>query len=97
MHLPLRMAFELRNLALGKKRPADCVFVYPPRKSSFLTDLIVLQYVDVVLSVNYSEAKQCLSVMGMDYDGGDEDTEAAKKAAEQLQANRSHVTASGAE
>jgi hypothetical protein len=77
---------------LGKKRPIFFVDIANPKKRTRrdLMDMCITlsflqKYVDVVVSLNGSEARQCLEVLGEDWVGGAEDPAAAKRAALVLQ------------
>merc|ERR1719198_656420 len=77
---------------LGGPRKLFFVDLCDPRKRTRedlkkgLDTLRTLQpHVDVLLSLNFSEAKQCLEVVGGKYEGSDEDAEASRVAAVDLQ------------
>jgi hypothetical protein len=80
------------SAGLGGPRRLFFVDLCDPRKRTrqdlrqCLATLTKIQaHVDVLLSLNYSEAKQCLEVLGASYSGADENAEASRRAAVQLQ------------
>jgi hypothetical protein len=73
---------------LKEKRPVFFIDISNPKKRTrrdlmdmCMTLSFLQKYVDVVVSLNGSETRQCLEVLGEDWVGGAEDHEAAKAAA----------------